>query len=1178
MRATIAILLSLIAMSAIAAPPVDFAKLTKGQEVAGFRVESVYLNDADKPVGARFVHRRSNFTLDLLQIESVPQAHTWVNSFPVSDQGEPHTQEHLLVGKGTTGRAFAGLDTMWLSQSSAYTGQWRTNYVFNTSAGPGVFFKLLDAQLNALLNPDYTDEEIRREVRNFGVTENPDHSLRLEEKGSVYNEMTSSSSSSFRQLFRTTGQLVYGKEHPLSYNAGGEPSGIRTMKPEDIRGFHEAHYYLANMGSIVALPPDVPVADALARINTILDRLEGGHAGVHRGMRMEDQPKPAASPAGTIAFTEYPNRNPQQPSPIALTWPATRMDLNADDELLLNLFFDNIASDATSNLYKKFIDSKTRTMDIGAKTVGNRVSADQGHSVSVFFGDVAATNLTPEKLAEVRKVVTDEIARIAALPDGSPDLEEFNKRVSGRVVEMHRDLSKFVNSPPLFGFRNTGSAWMDQLLTLEKTGTFKKSLTLKPQLAHVDALIATKKNFWRDALAKWQITGVEPYAVAAKPSPEMIARNDSERAARANAEALRLANQYGVTDPQEAIKRYRTDYDAETARIDTAAKAVKAAKFIDAPPMTIDDGLKFTTVKLAHDVPMVTSTFENMTSATAGIALRLDTLPPGDYRYLALLPNLLTRVGVIENGKPVSFDEMTERLRNEILSLNANYSTNTRTGRAELVVRGAGNDLAESKRAIAWMRLVLEHPDWRVENLARIRDAVDQSLSQLRNTMQGAEEQWVQNPAEAWRRQDSALLMATNSFLTRSHNALRLRWMLKEAPAGDRDAIAAYLTSLASARASRADLKAFIAAATSGKGTSPDSLQTFATSYAQLSPGAKSIASDALKDLDLTLVEIPDASLAADWSQLVTDMRDDLAMPPAEALAKLDAVRKRILHAGNARIFQAASASTQKSLEAPIAGMINALDPAPVSRVMIKGQNLVEARLRQRGAITDPPSFVGLLAPNMNGGVVITSTPGTSYADFNDREKQLDFLSSRLFAGAGAHGIFLKTIGAGLAYSNGLRGSVSAGRTGYYAERTPELPQTIRFVIGELRGAPRDASLADYTIAQAFGELRGAAAYETRAEAMAADLADGQTPEQVRKFRQSILALRADPALGEKLFDRKDRVLSASLPGYDGATWKPAVDASYFVIGPDKQLDAYERYLQTFGGTLVRLYPRDFWM
>ena len=1179
MRATIAILAVLFAMSTFAATPIDLSKLTKDQEVNGFSVASVYLNDADKPVGARFIHRRSGFTLDLLQIESVPQGHTWVNSFPVSDQGEPHTQEHLLVGKGPTGRAFAGLDTMWLSQSSAFTGQWRTNYVFNTSAGPEVFFKLFDAQINALLHPDYTDEEIRREVRNFGVTENPDHSLRLEEKGSVYNEMTSSSSSPFRQLFRTSGQLVYGKNHPLSYNAGGEPSGIRTMQPDDIRGFHRLHYFLENMGTIVALPPDVPVADALARIGAILNRSQQS-AAARRGLRMEEQPKPDASPAGTIAFAEYPNRNPQQPSPVTLTWPATRMKLDADDELLLNLFFDNIASDATSNLYKKFVDSKTRTIDIGAKSVGNRVSADQGHPVSIFFGDVTATNLTAERLAEVRKVSADEIARIAAFPDGSPELDEFNKRIAGRVVEMHRDLSKFVNSPPLFGFRNTGSAWMDHLLSLEHTGTFKKSLTMKPQLARVNALIASKKNFWRDALVKWQITGVEPYAVGAKPSPEMIARNDSERLARANAEALRLVSQYGVTDPQEAIKRYRADYDAETARIDTAAKSVKTPKFVDAPPLTIDDGLKFATTKLAHDVPMVASTFENMTSATTGIALRLDTLPPDDFRYLALMPNLLTRVGVIDNGKPVSFDEMTERLRNEILSLNASYSTNARTGRAELVIRGAGNDLGESKKAIEWMRLVLEHPDWRVENLARIRDAVDQSLSQLRNTMQGAEEQWVNNPAEAWRRQDSALLMATNSFLTRSHNALRLRWMLKEAPAADRDAIATYLTSIATAAkpASRADLKAFIAATTSGKGTAPDSLQSYAAAYAQLSPGAKSTAADALRDLDLTLVEIPDASLAGDWAQVVTDMRDDLLTPPAEVLARLDTVRKHILHAGNARMFIAASASTQKSLDAPIAGLVGGLDPMPVSRVAIKGQNLVEARLRQRGAITDPPPFVGLLAPNMNGGVVITSTPGTSYADFGDREKQLDFLASRLYAGAGAHGIFLKTIGAGLAYSNGLRGSVGAGRAGYYAERTPELPQTIRFVIGELRGAQRDPSLADYTIAQAFGELRGAAAYETRAEAMAADLADGQTPDEVRKFRQSILTLRKDPNLGNILFDRKDRVYSAALPGYDGASWKPAADGIYFVIGPDKQLDAYERYLQTFGGSLVRIYPRDFWM
>jgi Zn-dependent M16 (insulinase) family peptidase len=1154
-----------VAMTLLAAPSVDLNKLTKGEVVNGFSVESVYLNDAEKPMGARFIHQKSHFTLDLLRIESVPQAFTYVNSFPVSDQGEPHTQEHLLVGKGKTGRSFAGLDTMWLAQSTAFTQQWRTSYPFNTNAGPDVFFNLFDAQLNALLNPDYTDEEIRREVRNFGVTENTDHTFRLEEKGSVYNEMTSSSNNPVRNLLRAADHLVYGTHHPLSYNAGGELDGIRTMKPSDIRSFHDSTYYLGNMGTVVALPPIVDIAATLSRVNATLNRLQG--TGASRTPKtMKDLSSPDMAQEGTLVVVDYPNRNAQQPSPIALVWPATR-DLDANDTLLIQLFFDNIASDATSNLYKTFIDSKTRTMDIGAKGIRNNVSLDQGYPIYVTLTDVTSPNLTKERLAEVRKAMTGEINRIAAFPDRSPELADFDKRIEGRVAELQRVLSKFVNSPPGFGFRGGGSAWFDQLFALEKTGSFRKSLTMKPQLAYVRQRLASRQNFWRTDLAKWRITGVEPYAVAAKASPDLLAKNESERAARSAAEAERLAAQYGVSNPQEAIRRYRTDYDAETVKIDRETAAAPAS-FVERPPMTIDDQLKFTTTKFNHDVAMVASTFENMAGVTAGIALRLDSVPAEDLRYLAVMPALLTGSGVIENGKPLSFEEMSERIRNEILSVNAAFSTNVRTGRAEIVVRGAGNDLTEAKRAIGWMRLVLEHPDWRVENLPRIRDAVDQALSQLRNTMQGAEESWVNNPADVYRRQDNALLMASSSFLTRSYNALRLSWMLKDVPAADHQAIKNYLTALAGAAkdASRTQLKASIAA----NGSS-------LPGYGQLSARAKSIASDALRDLDLALVDIPDASLAGDWAELVTEMRDDLLTPPVDVLAKLDSVRRNILHASNARMFLAASDTNQKALSEAIAGLANALDPTPIARAPVNNERKVDTRLRQRGAIVGSPVFVGLLAPNMSGGVVITSVAGVQYADVGNRDKQLDYLSSRLYAGPGAHGIFAKTIAAGFAYSNGLRGSIAGGRLGYYAERTPELPQTIRFVINELKNATRDLSLTDYAIAQAFGDSRAAATYESRAESMAADLADGQTPNQVRQFRESIRELRKDPKLGEMLFARMNRVVSTFLPGYD-AGWKPLPGGAYFVIGPDKQLDAYEQYLKTFGGSLVRLYPRDFWM
>lgn len=1153
-----------------AAADVQLDSLKKGAVVEGFRTDALYLNAAGKPIGGRFIHERSGFTLDYLQIESVPQGYTWVNSIPVGDQGEPHTQEHLLLGKGTTGRAFAGLDTMWLSSSSAFTQQWRTSYHFNTSAGKDVFFDLFAAELNALLHPNYTDEEIRREVRSFGVTQNPDGTLRLEEKGSVYNEMTSSSANRYRVLFRVAGHLIYGENHPLAYNSGGEPSGIRTMKPEDIRNFHAANYYLANMGTLVAFPKSVTLTEVLDRTDAILTKVESEPA-KRPSTTAKPFPNPDAAPAGTIAIGEYPHRNDQQPSPLALLWPATRTKLSVEELLLLELFAQTFAGDPTTNLYKLFVDSKTKVMDTGATGVFSNVDRDPGHSVAFILDNVAAANLTNEKIAEVRSKVMNELARIAAFPDDSAELKEFNERVLSRVSENERQLANFVNTPPAWGARGTGSMWLYQLSLLEETNDFRKSVTLGPEMASIRKLLSTGKNVWRDSLANWQLTGVTPYGAAARPSPALLQREEAERVERADAEAQRLAKQYAMTDVQEALKRYSKEQDAAGAQIEEEAKKITPPALVENPPMTLDDELQFAQKKLASGVPIVASTFDNMSSATLGLALRADSVSGPRLRYLSLLPLLLTRVGVIENGKPVPFEEMSERLRKEILRLDANFSTNPRTQRVELVVRGAGLGREEAERAIQWMSLVLHHPDWRPENLARIRDVVDQALSQSRNTMQGSEESWVQNPANAYRVQTNAAYLAADSFLTRSHNALRLRWLLKEAPAADREALGQWFARLAAQSGTREELKATLA--------KPETV-------AGLSEAATAIAKDAVKDLDLTLIEIPDNSLAADWTYLVNALRDDLMTPPAEALSALDDLRKHLLNRAGARIWLVGSTEMQKALNPSVESLSSSLasSGAPKGPGGLKPTapqvRHIHARLLARDSSVTDPVYVGLIAPNMKGGVIITSTPGVHFSDARDREKQLDYLAGRLHSGYGAHGIFLKTLAAGLAYSNGLRASVQAARNGYYAERTPEIPQTVKFVVETLKSAERDPRLGEYAVAQVFGETRGAANYETRAEGIANDLADGQPPEQVRKFRESILELRKDPQLGDKLFDRKDKVYGRVLPGYN-VKGKDVQDAIYFTIGPDKQLDAWEGYLKGAEGPetkLFRLYPRDYWM
>lgn len=1163
MRNLALVLCLALAMTSQAAD-VDLGKLAKGDLVRGFRTDSIYLNDSGKPIGGRFIHRRSGFTLDYLQIESVPQGFTWVNSIPVGDQGEPHTQEHLLLGKGTTGRAFAGLDTMWLSTSTAFTMQWRTAYHFSTGAGKDVFFDLFAAELNALLHPNYTDEEIRREVRSFGVTDNPDGSLRLEEKGSVYNEMTSSSANRYRVLFRTMGQLVYGDEHPLALNSGGEPSGIRTMKPEDIRGFHAANYYLANMGTIVAFPRSISLTEVLQRTDAILKKSE---AQPKQRASATAKPLPAAKPAtaASIVIGEYPHRNEQQPSPLALIWPATRMKMSAEDLTMLEIFGDTFAGDSTTNIYKMFVDSKTKVMDIGATGVFNNVDRDQGHAVAFIVDNVVPSNLTAEKIAVIRDKVTAELARVAALPDGSAELKEFNERALSRVAEAERQLANFVNTPPAWGARGTSSSWMDHLMLLERVQSFKKSVTLKPELAAMRKELTSGKNIWRDRLPKWQLTGVTPFGAGARPSPSLLQRENAERTQRAEAEAKRVTQQYAMTDAQEALKRLRKDQDAEAARIEDEAKKIPQPQFVKNPPMTLDDPLHFAQTKLASGVPMVTSTFDNMTSETVGLALRLDGVPREHLRYMSLLPALLTRVGVIENGKPVSYEEMSERLRKEILRLDASFSTNPRTQRVELVVRGAGLGADEVKRAIDWMSLVLNHPDWRPENLPRIRDLVDQINSGLRNTMQGSEESWVNNPATAYRMQTNAPYLAADSFLTRLHNALRLRWLLKEAPPADRDALNDWFTKLAAQGGSRTDLKASLAR--------PELI-------ASLSPAAQAIAKEATKDLDLTLIEMPDSSLASDWTYLVTAMRDDLMTPPAQVLASLDALRRDLLKRGNVRMWQVGSTAIQKTIAPQVDALASSLSEGGAPPILAAKTKLIDARLAARDASATSPVYLGLVAPNMKGGVIITSVPGVHFSDSGNREKQLDYLASRLYAGSGAHGVFLKTIGAGLAYSNGLRGNVQSGRVGYYAERTPEIPQTVKFVVDILKNAERNPGLADYAVAQVFGESRAAGTYEARAEAIANDLADNQPPDQVRAFRTSILDIRKDPNLGNTLLDRKDAVYARGLPGY-GVKGREVADAYYFTIGPDKQLDAWEGYLRNAEGSdtkLYRLYPRDFWM
>ncbi|HWF02375.1 MAG TPA: hypothetical protein VHA06_01740 [Candidatus Angelobacter sp.] len=1187
--------------------------MTAGKVVHGFKTVAVYLNDDDKPMGARFVHGATGLTLDLLEIQSVPQAMIGVNTFPVSDRGEPHTQEHLLLAKGNKGRGLGDFELMSLVSDQAFTGNLQTVYHFNTTAGPDAFYLALEKMLDALIHPDYTQEEVMREVRNFGVaTDGSGKELKLVEKGSVYNEMTSTFTNPYTNAYGQLSRLTYGPNHPLGFVAGGSPEGIRVLKPGHIQQFHEQNYHLPNMTVIVSYPREMQLETVLAKTDAMLLRLEP--APPKRHFKTQDElPAPQAAAAGTVDVVPYPSENEQQPSPIAFGWPA-QLNLNPREYTLLNLFVNNLAGDATTNLYKKLIDTKTREVDIGAQALSGGAHSSEGQPVVLWVAEVPPANITETTIKDLRARITAEIARIASWKDGSPELMEFNARIRDRIMEQRRGLAKFVNSPPGFGFRDTGSSWLEQLTQISKTAGFKKSVTLKPELAEIERLLNGKQNIWRERIAQWKLASTMPYAVGARPSAALARQQAEEAQARGNAEVVRLEKQYGTTSAQETIRKYQADYDAVSARLDTLAAKHSGFHFMDDPPLSLDSTLDFHRDTLPSGIPMVTSTFDNMTSATVGLALRLDEVPDDELVYLSALPDLMRNTGVIIDGHPVSNEEMSGRLRREILALSVNFSVDFRTERNELVIAGAGNNIEESQKALAWMKLALFSPNWTPDNLPRIRDVIDQSLAGLRTIVQQPEENWVSNVHDAYRSQGNGALLATGSFFTYEHNYQRLRWMFMDSGTPEvRTEVAAFLNELAGAgsNADRTGLKALLAIMQKHEASEADpaakeksakdhsvkdgangqsvkeqsasdlpaGLKPIFDRFSLLSARAKHLAVEAAKDLDQTLNEVPDDSLATDWMYVIREIRHDMEVTPRVALTRLNAVRQRLLKTGNARMYMVGSQSSQQQLKEGIADLITGLSPDKPSPAGRTKQPFISSRLQGRMPSAQNPVYVGLVSPTMQKGVFINTVPTATFAD-TDREILLRYLAAKLYSGGGAQSIFSRTIAAGLAYSNGVSASPQSGVFRYYAERVPELPQTLKFVIDLVKHAEPDPTLVESAIATVFNNERPAGAYESRGAAMADDFADGVTPEMTKRFFQAILDLRKTPGLSDELFKRVPEVYATVLPGFSSHT-APVPGSTYLVIGSPRQLELYQNYLQTAispDTRLYKIYPRDFWM
>ena len=1135
----------------------DLDELKENQVIAGFTTENLYVDGSDRAMGARFISQDKGFIVDLLRIQSVPQGFIWVKSPPDSDRGEPHACEHLLLGKGRQGRYVAALEAMTLGNASAWTAQTNTVYHFNTLAGEDNFYETLEARLNALVNPDFTDEEIRREVAHLSVVENAEGELGFEEKGSVYTEMVSSFEGPGYPLWGGIGDMLYGKDHPLANSSGGHPDSMRTMVPEHMREFVAKTYRLPNMGIIISLPESFKLEEVLVAMEGILDRVEPGKLeSDFVGMNAFDLPPVTGAAAeGRVQVSSYASDNAEDPGEVLVAWPP-RDGLSNYHRFMLEVFLDGFAGGPGTELYDLFINSETRRVDLGASAVWSYLSDDPGSPIFFGLDGLDNRNIDNRTLRRARGLIVEELHKIYELETGSDELADFNDRVNSNLVQTRKYLNRALNSPPQFGFRMSGMAgnWQDIMAFLEHDEGFRKSLVLAPHFAEADKALAGDQNNWRQLIDGWGLLDADPYVMGVHPDPAMITQARESKDARLAAAVANVQEQYGENDPQKALKKFRDDFDADTTELEAIYAEETLPGFMDSPPMELDEQLQYETLQLSSGAEMVASTFENMSTSTFEIHFRLDVIPAEHLVYVPLLPRLIRGVGVEMDGERIEYDEMEKRLRAELISYGANLDSNPETGRVELALSFGASEADEIDRGLEWMRASLTAPLLDEDNLARLGDLLDQRLHRMRTRMQGSEESWVSDPAAAYRYQDNPLYLSAASFLTQTHQLLRLKWRFTE-PSGEGERYLDEVERRGRDR-DREELTALLAGA-------PET----------------GIEADIAASLRASLIAVPDASLSEDWAALCSMIRSELATPPAHAFDDIKELFALVARAENARLSLVSNSRDRSEKIAVIESFLDDFYGKGKAELQnYARRDYVLERYQERSGLDAPPTYAGLINENTRNGTLLFSARVADHWQA-DRESALGALTGRLFGGGGGHGFFMRTWAAGLAYSNGFGYRENTGMTSYYAERCPDVSETMRFVVDVLNETELDESHEEYSIAGMFGRSRAAAGYESRGQAMAADITDGFGPDRVRDFRGEVLNLRGWGELMPDMQDRLDEVYGSVLIGY-GKPLSESPDGIFFLIGPETQFESLEAYIASVEEpqTVHRLYPRDFWL
>jgi|KBSMisStaDraftv2_1062788.scaffolds.fasta_scaffold22164_5 zinc protease len=204
---------------------------------------------------------------------------------------------------------------------------------------------------------------------------------------------------------------IYPPDHPYHWPTIGQIADLHAAQVEEVRQFFSTYYHPANAS--IAIAGDVDTDDALAMVRRYFEEIAPG------------PPVRAVQPAEPVLHgeTRLLIEDRVELPRLYLAW--TTPSMFAADDAELDLAADILANGKTSRLYRRLVYEMRAATD---------VSAAQNSREAGGFVQVAATAAPGHTLAELERVIVDEIRKLAADGPTSDEIERGRVQAEAQFI------------------------------------------------------------------------------------------------------------------------------------------------------------------------------------------------------------------------------------------------------------------------------------------------------------------------------------------------------------------------------------------------------------------------------------------------------------------------------------------------------------------------------------------------------------------------------------------------------------------------------------------------------------------------------------------------------------------------------------------------------------------------